>query len=282
MKLSTKRKFLLCVAGITPLGAANIINIDATGLTAQTGIASIGNTGTAGGTFDTVTGSVDVAAAGGINGLVFGGSKMNSSFLTNSLATPMIGNQAHSAQAWVYNPDFAGEEAIVAWGRRGGPDGSNVGFHQGNNSSFGAVGHWGGSDVTYNNPDATLIDGTANRWAHLAYTFDGNESRVFIDGVLVNSDAHGALATHEFLGDGTTPLPFALGAEHNSGDLTGNPVAFSGTIGRVRVDDTALSDSDILSQFNSEKAFFTGVPEPSSALLSGFAACLLMMRRRRS
>ena len=284
MKLSTKRKFLLCVAGITPLGAANIINIDATGLTAQTGIASIGNTGTAGGTFDTVAGSVDVAPAGGINGLVFDGSKMNSSFLTNSLATPMTGNQAHSAQAWVFNPAFGNEEAIVAWGRRGGGTGSNVGFHQGTHGTFGAVGHWGGPDVTYNNPeaDATAINATASLWTHLAYTFDGNESRVFIDGVFVNADAHGALNTHEFLSDGTTPLPFALGAEHNGGDITGTPIAFSGTIGRVRVDDTALSDSDILSQYNSEKAFFTGVPEPSSALLSGFAACLLMTRRRRS
>ena len=285
MKLSTKSKFLLYVAGIAPLGAANIINIDATGLTAQTGIASINNTGTAGGTFGTVTGSVDVAPAGGINGLVFdGGSKMNSSFLTNSLATPMTGNQAHSAQAWVFNPGFGAEEAIVAWGRRGGPDGSNVGFHQGNHGSFGAVGHWGGGDgdTTYNNPDDTLINATTNRWAHLAYTYDGNESRVFIDGLLVNTNDHNDLVTHEFLSDGTTPLTFGLGAENDGGNLTSTPVAFSGTIGRVRVDDTALSDSDILNQFNSEKAFFSGVPEPSSAVLSGFAAFLLMTRRRRS
>jgi len=100
--------------------------------------------------------------------------------------------------------------------------------------------------------------------------------------VFVNADAHGALATHEFLDDGTTPLPFALGAEHDGNNLTSTPIAFSGTIGRVRVDDTALSDSDILSQFNSETAFFSGVPEPSSAVLSGFAAFLLMARRRRS
>jgi len=140
----------------------------------------------------------------------------------------------------------------------------------------------GDGDTTYNNPDDTLINATTNRWAHLAYTYDGNESRVFIDGLLVNTNDHNDLVTHEFLSDGTTPLTFGLGAENDGGNLTSTPVAFSGTIGRVRVDDTALSDSDILNQFNSEKAFFSGVPEPSSAVLSGFAAFLLMTRRRRS
>ena len=127
----------------------------------------------------------------------------------------------------------------------------------------------------------SVINATANRWAHLAYTFDGAESRVFIDGVLVNTDAHGALVVHEFLDDGTTPLPFALGAEHNGSDITSLQVRASLTIGRVRVDDTALSDADILAQFDSEKEFF-GIPEPSAALLSGFAGLLLITRRRRN
>ena len=34
-------------------------------------------------------------------------------------------------------------ETIVAWGRRGGPDGSNMSFNYGANALFGAVGHWG-------------------------------------------------------------------------------------------------------------------------------------------
>ena len=46
-------------------------------------------------------------------------------------------------EAWVLNPVITGEETIVAWGKRGGPDGSNVSFNYGSNSQFGAVGHWG-------------------------------------------------------------------------------------------------------------------------------------------
>lgn len=265
----------LCLQ-LPPAEAATIVNVDGTALGLIDGdiISTITNPGSAG-DFTTVTGTVVAVSHPSNNnpetvvqGLGFGGeTKMNSANPTNSLATPMIGNQPHSAQAWVFNARILAEEAIIAWGRRG-DGGRNVGFHQGNNVDYGAVGHWGSSDLTYNNPDDTLILGTANRWAHLAYTFDGNESRVFIDGVLVNSKAHGPLDTHEFLLDGTTPLTFALGAEHSNTDngLTETPVSFSGTIARVQVDDTALSDAEILAQFNDGKLyFFEGVTDTTDS-----------------
>ena len=56
-----------------------------------------------------------------------------------------------------------------------------MGFHQGNQGLFGAVGHWGPNtfDLGYGN-NGTDIFPTQGQWAHLAYTWDGSESRVFI------------------------------------------------------------------------------------------------------
>ena len=161
----------------------------------------------------------------------------------------------------MWNPDIAAEEAIVSWGHRGGPDGSNMGFHQGTNGSFGAVGHWGGPDVGYGNGGADIND-TLGRWANLALTFDGDETKVFIDGVLNNTDPHGALAPHETFNDNVTPVPLAIGSEHNGDNVNSNPISFSGTIARVQVFNVVRSNEEILEAFEAESPyFFDGIPE---------------------
>ncbi len=58
------------------------------------------------------------------------------------------------------NPSIASEETIVSWGKRGGPEGTNMAFNYGNDGRYGAVGHWGGDtfDVGWidNDPDFTV------------------------------------------------------------------------------------------------------------------------------
>ena len=54
----------------------------------------------------------------------------------------IVFDEERTIEAWVYNPTIANEETIVSWGKRGGPDGTNLSFNYGSNGAFGAVGHW--------------------------------------------------------------------------------------------------------------------------------------------
>lgn len=253
----------------TAVHSATLVEIDATmlGLADGTSVTTIANSGTAG-QFDTVIGDVVVTSHPAndypgimIQGLGFEGDKMISA-VTQS-AVGLTGNQVHSISAWVWNPDIAAEEAIVSWGHRGGPDGSNTGFHQGTHPVFGAVGHWGGGglDTGYGNDGADIL-ATEGRWAHLALTYDGTETRIFIDGVFSNNDVIGlALDPHTTFDDNSL-VPFALGAEHNGDNVNSTPVAFSGTIARVQVFDTVLTDEEVMNAFTVDRTmFFNGVAD---------------------
>ena len=249
------------------IDATTIVDVDATNLELDDAevVDTLANLGLAG-PFSTVIGSVETVSHASnndpsvlIQGLAFEGDKMVSAVSQTDVG--ITGNQVHSISAWVWNPDIAAEEAIVSWGHRGGPDGSNLGFHQGTNASFGAVGHWGGPDVGYGN-DGTDINDTLGRWANLGLTFDGNETKVFIDGALSNTKAHGALAPHETFNDNVTPLPLAIGSEHNGDNVNSNPIPFSGTIARVQVFNVVRSNEEILEAFEAESPFFfDGIPD---------------------
>jgi hypothetical protein len=123
-----------------------------------------------------------------IKGVTFNGT---SQYYTG-LAAPVeiTGAGTRTVEAWILNPSIADEETIFTWGRRGGPDGSNASFNHGLNPVFGTVGHWGeGPDIGWNGQIAS------NRWTHVVYTYDGLTTRVFMDGVLANSEDQ-TLNTH--------------------------------------------------------------------------------------
>jgi hypothetical protein len=288
---------LFSVSVITQVGAATVVAVDATslGVADGTSITSLSNSGTAG-DFSTSIGTVTAAshpsnnnAAVSIQGAAFSSSKMIS---TNSQATTgLTGNAPYTVRAWVWNEAFGNEEAHLSWGHRGGPLGSNAGFHQGVHPTFGAIGHWGGGAVgDPNEPDVgwgppgvgTEILGTEARWANLAYVYDGTTDFVYIDGMLSASEAHpNGLDYHTTFNDGSDTF-IALGSESDAGNNNSAPIPFSGTIARSEVFDTAMSDAQILASFNAEKPlFFDGIPEPSSAILALLGFLGLTIRRRR-
>ena len=90
-----------------------------------------------------------------------------------------------TVEAWVYNEQIPDEETILAWGKRGGPNGSNMSFGYGTNGNYGAVGHWGAPDIGWG-----TVPG-AGQWRHLAHTYDGITTRVYADGVLTNTESIG-------------------------------------------------------------------------------------------
>ena len=157
-------------------------------------------------------------------------------------------------EAWVFNPIIASEETIVAWGNRGGPEGTNMSFNYGTNTDFGAVGHWGDDfDLGWRGTPQ------ANTWHHLAYTFDGETSRVYLNGELNNEEDMPTLETFE-------DSPIAIGAQWQSGGGSlDNGRRGSMAIGRIRVHDEPLSNAQIAANFNEESALFVNPqpPEPS-------------------
>ncbi len=175
--------------------------------------------------------------------------------------------ETRSIEAWVINPSIASEETIVSWGRRGGPEGSNMAFNYGNHGNFGAVGHWGGGtfDVGWVDNEFTPGAPEANVWHHLAYTYDDDGiTRVFADGILANEEEtfslFGDLTTH-----GDTPIAIASQWEGDANldnlNLTGGLKGSLG-ISRLRIHDGALTDVQILANYNEEKALFAVNPEP--------------------
>jgi hypothetical protein len=158
-----------------------------------------------------------------------------------------------SIEVWAYNPVIAGEEVILAWGRRGGPCGTNMSFNFGTDAYFGAVGHWchdPGPDIGWINPADVGIKEvpTADQWHHLVYTYDGTTTRVYSDGKLANT---------EILGEGIIntwgDTPIALAVQHTNTTTLEWGLKGSLSLGKVRVHDGVLTLSQIRKNFDLER-----------------------------
>ncbi len=230
-----------------------LVNVDATALPFGT-VSAITNSGTLGGFFEARGGAAATPVIGQPNtnatrGIVFDGGDylqhVNAvgGALVMAPATLVGLNPTASIEAWVLNPAIPDEETIVAWGYRGGPDGSNMSFLYGSNPSYGAVGHWGSPDIGWNNSGGAPAPGV---WHHLVYTFDGTTQRVYVDGSLTNSEAV-TLTTHA-----GTAINIGAQYDDSSGIVTGGLRA-SSTIARLRIHSEALSDAQIANNYSFEK-----------------------------
>ena len=168
-----------------------------------------------------------------------------------------------SIEVWALNPSIASEETLVSWGKRGGPDGTNMSFNYGDHGNFGAVGHWGGGgpDLGWIDDDFTPGAPVANQWHHLTYTYGGEDdpfARVYSDGELWYEEDMGNwgfLNTHEH-------PAIAIASQWESDGFTLTPgLKGSLMIGQVRIHDGVLSDAQILANYNSEKDNYVS-PEP--------------------
>lgn len=239
------------------------VNVDATVLPLGA-VASVPNTGTLGGVFAPLVSPADapvVATIGGTKALSFDGTDLLQHVAAaggSVITTPaeITGeNRTCSIEVWALNPAAAGEETLVSWGKRGGPDGSNMSFNYGSDFRWGAVGHWANRDLGWNSQGGNPA---VNKWHHLVYTYDGATTRVFSDGVLQNG---------EFLGDGainTHPDTAILIGSQTEGDGV-TPTAglrFSGAIARVRIHDGVLTPAQVASNYITEKAAFIDPPTP--------------------
>lgn len=164
-----------------------------------------------------------------------------------------------SIEVWAFNPNIVGEETLVSWGNRGGPDGSNMSFNYGNHGAFGAVGHWGAPDIGWVDAGGAPA---AGEWHHLVYTYDGTTTRVYSDGALMNSEVVGAgvINTHP-----NAPVRIGSQSEGADGAIPTPGLRGSLTVGAIRIHDGVLSDAQILNNFNAEVGSYPNPAPPPPA-----------------
>ena len=231
--------------------------------------------------FTAVGDPLKVTSAEGITAVEFDGS---GDYFDGPPAAPgLVGpSPTRSIEVWAFNPSIASEETLVSWGRRGGPDGTNMAFNYGNHELFGAVGHWGGgtADKGWNDDDATVGAPAAGEWHHLAYTFDGTTTRVYSDGELVGTEdvlaAHGITLDTHAVDTGGNPLPIRIASQNDDSGAATSNLRGSLSIGQVRIHDGVLDDIEILTNYVVEQPNY--VPEPGMFIMLLFALSALMMR----
>lgn len=185
-------------------------------------------------------------------GVEFDGLVGGDAFQGPTAPAGISGAGTRSIEVWAYNPGIVAEETLVAWGRRGGPDGTNMSFNYGNHPSFGAVGHWGGAaDLGWGG----IVTPTAGQWHHLVYTYDGTTARVYSDGQVRNGRLI-PLNTH-------SGFPINVGAQNvNPAPNLEGGLRLSGAIGAVRVHDGVLTAADILNNYNQDREAYGAPPAP--------------------
>ena len=155
----------------------------------------------------------------------------------------ITGAGTRTMEVWAYNPSMPGEETMLSWAHRGGPNGSNMAFNYGNDNRWGSMGHWGGDthDMGWWGTHAPAP--AANTWWYLVYTYDGTAARVYVNGVQESIRNPIALNTHS-----GNIIRVAAQA-----DDTGAGVAaqfdFTGSIAVVRIHDGVLSPAAIQNNF---------------------------------
>lgn len=241
-----------------PIQIAGELFVDLDASDPSAGTASWNNAGTLGNFVE--VGNPTVVTLQGRAGVQFNATATLDAY-QSPVAAPagLVGaNPTRTIEAWVYNPAIADEETIVAWGRRGGPAGTNMSFNYGANVNFGAIGHWDAPDIGWGAVPP------ASQWNHLVYTYDGTTTRVYVNGVQTNE---------EFLGSGVinthagTKVTLAAQLEADGATLNAG-LRGTLTIGKLRIHDGVLAADQIANNYNLERPLYPLPPPPMPEPLS--------------
>jgi len=242
--------------------AVAMIDVDASGLPLGP-LAFWTNNGAMQGRFKASTPPATVEVVGGVKSVTFDGT----AYYTGPVSpTWMNGNSARTLEAWVYNPQIAGEENVFSWGRRGGPDGSNCSFNHGSDPTWGAVGQWGAPDVGWN---GRIV---ASQWNHIAYTWDPSATAaiVYSDGQPASTNIIAAGLNTWGVNDtpdpDAVPLPFVIAAQNDAnGAINNDGLRGSLSLAHIRVYDQALSAQAITQIYIAEVGQYSAITIQSVA-----------------
>lgn len=207
------------------------------------------NTGSLGGEFEAEVDPSIVEEIDGVRGVTLDGD--NDWYIGPETPDSVTGSTSRTVEAWIYNPAIADEETVFSWGRRGGPDGTNVSVNHGSNGTFGAVGHWGGADIGWNSTQK------AGEWTAIGYTWDADSqtTTVYTNGVVANTATGISLdtASEDENGD---PLVFVVGNQNELDGTRTNALSGSLSIAILRVRDTAIDAEAIQANYLADSELF--------------------------
>lgn len=188
-------------------------------------VTNVKNSGTLGGTFNSV-GAPVVAWMGGYKSAKLNGT----SYMRLSVNAPasLAWNSAFTASVWVYNPTIETGECLMVWNSRSNMLQSSYAALMYGTGGYGAVAHGDGAvDLAFKGgvPVKSL-------WHHIVVTFDGLLENVYVDGVL------------------NSQMPISLFVE-NASILVGASGAtaenFTGFIARAQLYNKSMSKEEVFS-----------------------------------
>ncbi len=243
--------------------AATLVNLDST-TQALGALNTWPNTGSLGGGFNSAgTVSPNVVSVDGVNGVALvtgapGAGTDGSHYVGPTAPASVVGANARTIEAWIFNTNSLGEQIVFSYGRRGA-DGLNNAFGHGTDPAFGAVGMWGAPDIGWGNSAAQVATNrVVNRWTYIVQTFDGTNNSVYVDGRLANTE--GRPPTLQIntadVDTASNPLPFRVARQTAADGTVSGAGDENIVIGRIRVQDSAMSAAAIQAQFDAEKGTF--------------------------
>ncbi|MFH6991557.1 family 43 glycosylhydrolase [Flavobacterium sp. FlaQc-48] len=202
-----------------------VVDLNANKIANNSAINKIANKGSIGGTF-TKSGEITLEKTDGINAFHF---KNGALTLDKAVPKSLAWNGSYTVATWVKNPDVAKEgEILASWCDRNEFNLANsYNALAYNSSNYGAAPHLDGHfDMRYNKiPEA-------NKWHYIVLTFDGVVEKIYVDGVLDNSQ-------NMLLSSAIDKAKIIIGAS----DIGEN---YSGFMASLRLYDYALGQEDLL------------------------------------
>ncbi|MNQ23328.1 Arabinoxylan arabinofuranohydrolase precursor [compost metagenome] len=201
-----------------------LVDLDANKIADNSDLNTISNKGSIGGIF-AKSGEISLEKSEGIKAFNF----KNGAFILNKAVPKSLAwNGSYSVATWVKNPEIAKEgEILASWCDRqefGLANSYNALAY--NSGNYGAGVHLDGHfDMKFNKiPEA-------NKWHYIVLTFDGVVEKVYVDGILDNSQ-------NMLLSSAIDKAKIIIGAS----DIGEN---FSGFIASLRLYDYALNQEDL-------------------------------------
>lgn len=201
-----------------------LVHLDGSKMAGNSDLSEVSNKGSLGGTF-TKEGTVSLVQTEGVKAFNF---TSGSFILDKPVPKSLAWNGSYTVAAWVKNPDIKKEgEILASWCDR-----TEFGLANSYNALAYNSGNYGASvhlDSHFDMKFNTIPE--ANKWHHIVLTFDGVVEKVYVDGVLDNSQ-------NMLLSSAIDKARIRIGAS----DIGEN---FTGFMASLRLYDYALHQEDL-------------------------------------